>query len=44
MHKTGYLRTIADSLVIAFLILFPHFVALPFYSYAVVCFALILFI
>lgn len=30
-----------DVGIIAFLILFPHFVPLPFYSYAVVCLALI---
>jgi membrane protease YdiL (CAAX protease family) len=29
--------------IIAFLVLFPHFVPLPFYSYAIVCLAVIIF-
>src|SRR5215472_6518184 len=35
-------RAIINILIIAFLILFPHYVPLPFYSYAVVCLALII--
>lgn len=38
------LRTIKDVSVIGFLLLFPHFVPLPFYSYAVVCFLFIWFL
>jgi len=34
---------ILEILIIAFLILFPHFVPLPFYSYALVCLAVIIF-
>lgn len=41
MYKTSYLTTIIEILIIVFLILFPHFIPLPFYSYAVVCFVLI---
>ena len=36
-------RTITNIFIVAFLILFPHYVPLPFYSYAVVCLALIIF-
>ncbi|HEY1869804.1 MAG TPA: type II CAAX endopeptidase family protein [Chitinophagaceae bacterium] len=36
-------RAIINVFIIAFLILFPHYVPLPFYSYAVVCLALIIF-
>jgi membrane protease YdiL (CAAX protease family) len=35
---------IKDVGIIGFLVLFPHLVPLPFYSYAVVCFLLILFL
>lgn len=38
------LRTIKDVSVIGFLLLFPHFVPLPFYSYAIVCFLFIWFL
>jgi len=43
MNKKNFPKYILTALVIAFLILFPHFVPLPFYSYAVVCLAAILF-
>src|SRR5215469_7406534 len=36
-------RAIMNIFIIAFLILFPHYVPLPFYSYAVVCLAVIVF-
>jgi membrane protease YdiL (CAAX protease family) len=42
MDKIRYKKTVADVIVIAFLLLFPHFVPLPFYSYAIICFALII--
>lgn len=43
MNKKNFPKYILTALIIAFLILFPHFVPLPFYSYAVVCLAAILF-
>ena len=43
MDKINFRRTVTDILIIAFLVLFPHYVPLPFYSYAVVCFLLIIF-
>jgi membrane protease YdiL (CAAX protease family) len=36
-------RNILKVFVIIFLVLFPHFIALPFYSYAIVCLAVIIF-
>jgi membrane protease YdiL (CAAX protease family) len=36
-------KNILIVLIIAFLVLFPHFVPLPFYSYAIVCLAVIIF-
>ncbi|RWU08521.1 CPBP family intramembrane glutamic endopeptidase [Pedobacter chitinilyticus] len=41
-HKV--LSIFRDIGIIAFLILFPHFVPLPFYSYAIVCLLLIWFV
>lgn len=38
-HKTQTL--LIDTAVITFLVLFPHFVPLPFYSYTIICFLLI---
>jgi len=32
-----------QAFIIAFLVLFPHFVPLPFYTYAIVCLAVIIF-
>jgi len=32
-----------QAVIIAFLVLFPHFVPLPFYTYAIVCLAVIIF-
>lgn len=43
MNKQNFQKQILTALIIAFLVLFPHFVPLPFYSYAVVCLAVILF-
>jgi membrane protease YdiL (CAAX protease family) len=43
MNKINLRRTIAEPVIIAFLVLFPHYVPLPFYSYALVCFLLIVF-
>src|SRR5690606_31325686 len=42
MNRINYKKTIIDIFLIAFLILFPHFAHLPFYSYAIICFALII--
>jgi len=42
MNKQTLFKIIVDTISICFLILFPHFVPLPFYSYAVVCFLFIL--
>lgn len=42
--KHNILSILGDIGVIAFLILFPHFVPLPFYSYAIVCLLLIWFL
>ena len=43
MNKKNFAQNLLKSLIIAFLVLFPHFVPLPFYSYAVVCLAVIIF-
>lgn len=43
MKSNNFKQNLATVLVIAFLVLFPHFVPLPFYSYAIVCFGLIIF-
>ena len=43
MDKKSFRRDILTALVIAFLVLFPHFFPLPFYSYAIVCLGVILF-
>jgi membrane protease YdiL (CAAX protease family) len=43
MNKINLRRSIAEAVIIAFLVLFPHYVPLPFYSYALVCFLLIVF-
>lgn len=40
--KTESINKVSDFGIIIFLILFPHFVPLPFYSYAVICFILII--
>ncbi|TKK68481.1 CPBP family intramembrane metalloprotease [Ilyomonas limi] len=42
MDGISYRKAIVDVCIIALLILFPHFVPLPFYSYAIICFALII--
>ena len=36
-------KNILIVIIIAFLVLFPHFIPLPFYSYAIVCLAVIIF-
>lgn len=41
MNPKHYKTGVTNSIVIAILLLFPHFVPLPFYSYAVICLALI---
>ena len=42
MNTKRFGQGILKALIIAFLVLFPHFVPLPFYSYAVVCLAVII--
>jgi membrane protease YdiL (CAAX protease family) len=42
MNSKGFGQNLLKAFIIAFLVLFPHFVPLPFYSYAVVCLAVIL--
>lgn len=39
--ENKFLSKFKAAVTIAFLILFPHFIPLPFYSYAIVCFLLI---
>lgn len=41
MNTMGFRQDILRALIIAFLVLFPHYVPLPFYSYAIVCLAVI---
>lgn len=43
MNTKRFGQGILNIFIIVFLVLFPHFVPLPFYSYAVVCFAVIIF-
>jgi membrane protease YdiL (CAAX protease family) len=43
MNQSSVKSLITDLLIIAFLLLFPHYVPLPFYSYALVCVAVIWF-
>jgi membrane protease YdiL (CAAX protease family) len=43
MNTKNFGQNILKAFIIAFLVLFPHFVPLPFYSYAVVCLAVIIF-
>src|SRR4030095_15504504 len=43
MNTKSFGRNLLNAFIIAFLVLFPHFVPLPFYSYAVVCLAVIVF-
>ena len=43
MNHKSFFENILKAFLIAFLVLFPHFVPLPFYSYAVVCLAVIIF-
>ena len=42
MNTKSFGQDILKIFIIAFLVLFPHFVPLPFYSYAVVCLAVII--
>ena len=42
MNIKGFGQDMLKAFIIAFLVLFPHFVPLPFYSYAVVCLAVII--
>src|SRR5678815_1976082 len=41
MNTKNFGQDLLKALIIAFLVLFPHFVPLPFYSYAVVCLGVI---
>jgi membrane protease YdiL (CAAX protease family) len=43
MNTKSFGQDILKAFIITFLILFPHFVPLPFYSYAVVCLGVIIF-
>jgi len=43
MKLTATQKLVIEILLIAFLVFFPHYVPLPFYSYAIVCFAAIFF-
>jgi membrane protease YdiL (CAAX protease family) len=43
MNKKSFRPHIVTAVLVAFLVLFPHFVPLPFYSYAIVCLAVIIF-
>ncbi|HET6996035.1 MAG TPA: type II CAAX endopeptidase family protein [Chitinophagaceae bacterium] len=42
MNTKNFRQNILKAFIIVFLVLFPHFVPLPFYSYAVVCLAVII--
>ena len=42
MNIVSFRQELLKALIVAFLILFPHFVPIPFYSYAVVCLVVIL--
>ncbi|HEV8508625.1 MAG TPA: type II CAAX endopeptidase family protein [Chitinophagaceae bacterium] len=41
MNTKSFGQDMVKAFIIAFLVLFPHFVPLPFYSYAIICFAVI---
>jgi membrane protease YdiL (CAAX protease family) len=43
MKTRSFGQNILKAFIILFLVLFPHFVPLPFYSYAIVCLAVIIF-
>jgi len=43
MNTKSFAQNVLEASIIAFLVLFPHFVPLPFYSYTVVCLAVIIF-
>jgi membrane protease YdiL (CAAX protease family) len=43
MNTKRLRQDIFSALIIAFLILFPHFAGFPFYTYAIVCLAVIIF-
>jgi len=43
MNSKGFQQDILKAFIIIFLVLFPHLVPLPLYSYAVVCLAVIFF-
>lgn len=42
--KQHFKKNVTNVLAILFVIVFPHFVPLPFYSYAIVCFGAVLWI
>jgi len=43
MNRKRLGQDILKAFIIAFLVLFPHFVPIPFYSYTVVCLAVVIF-
>jgi membrane protease YdiL (CAAX protease family) len=43
MTTKSFRHDVLKAFIIALLVLFPHFVPLPFYSYAVICLAVIIF-
>jgi hypothetical protein len=43
MNKKSFRQDILTALIIEFLVLFPHFFSLLFYSYAIVCLGVIIF-
>jgi len=42
--KKHFTKNITDILAILFVVLFPHFVPLPFYSYAIVCLGVVILV
>lgn len=42
--KQHFTKNIINILAIVFIVIFPHFVPLPFYSYAIVCLGVVFFI
>jgi membrane protease YdiL (CAAX protease family) len=43
MNTKSFWHDVVKAFIITLLVLFPHFVPLPFYSYAVICLAIIIF-
>jgi len=42
MAKVGSQRRLLEAIIVAFLVLFPHYMPLPFYSYPIVCLLVII--